>query len=125
MPDPDATVKVNRTVFLTINRATTPAINMPKLEGLSFRFAYDMLQKKSPSVRRYYLSPRFYERLSFRATIQWLQNYSRHKSSMGARITLIIGGGLEVQQMLVPDLVGLTFAEAKPYWKQKVLRLLQ
>lgn len=44
---------------------------------------------------------------------------------MGAPITLIIGGGLEVQQMLVPDLVGLTFAEAKPYWKQKVLRLLQ
>ena len=36
-PDADALVKVNRTVYLTINRAIPPVIDMPNLEGLSFR----------------------------------------------------------------------------------------
>ena len=45
------------------------------------------------------------------------------KIPWGARITLIIGGGLEVQQMLVPDLVGLTFAEAKALLETKGITL--
>jgi len=45
LPEPDATVKANRTVFLTINRAYPPYIDMPKLEGLSYRYALDKLQK--------------------------------------------------------------------------------
>src|SRR5687767_4784384 len=45
LPEPNATVKVNRTVFLTINRQTPPAISIPKLEGLSFRFAHDLLRR--------------------------------------------------------------------------------
>ena len=38
-PDPDATVKVNRTIYLTINRASAPLIVMPNLVGMSFRNA--------------------------------------------------------------------------------------
>ena len=45
LPDEGATVKANRTVFLTINRAVAPAIPMPKLEGLSLRFAVELLER--------------------------------------------------------------------------------
>ena len=38
-PDPDATVKVNRVVYLTVNRAIAPIIEMPNLVGMSFRNA--------------------------------------------------------------------------------------
>ena len=43
LPDANATVKVNRIVFLTVNRFTPPMILMPKLEGLSLRFALELL----------------------------------------------------------------------------------
>ncbi|HET9429969.1 MAG TPA: PASTA domain-containing protein, partial [Chitinophagaceae bacterium] len=38
-PEPDEVVKVNRTVFLTINRAVPPMVEMPNLVGFSFRNA--------------------------------------------------------------------------------------
>ena len=45
LPDPGATVKVNRTVFLNVNPVTLPMVEMPNLEGLSYRFAVDKLLK--------------------------------------------------------------------------------
>ncbi|MFN5646052.1 MAG: PASTA domain-containing protein, partial [Sphingobacteriales bacterium] len=45
-PEPDATVKVNRTVYLTINRAVAPLIDMPNLVGMSFRNAELELRAK-------------------------------------------------------------------------------
>mgnify|MGYP003502820484 FL=1 len=38
-PEPDASVKVNRIVYLTVNRAVPPVIEMPNLVGMSFRNA--------------------------------------------------------------------------------------
>ncbi|HET9825394.1 MAG TPA: PASTA domain-containing protein, partial [Chitinophagaceae bacterium] len=39
VPESDAVVKVNRTVYLTLNRSTPPMIDMPNLVGYSFRNA--------------------------------------------------------------------------------------
>jgi beta-lactam-binding protein with PASTA domain len=123
LPEPDATVKVNRTVFLTINRATLPAITMPKLEGLSFRFAYDLLRRNHLRLGDTIYRPDFMKG----SVLEQQYNGSRitvgAKVPWGARVTLIIGGGLEVQQMLVPDLVGLTFAEVKALLETKGITL--
>src|ERR1700755_2723761 len=43
-PDPDEVVKTHRTVYLTINRATPPLIDMPDLRGFSFRSAQMFLE---------------------------------------------------------------------------------
>ncbi len=123
LPDPDATVKVNRTVFLTINRATTPAINMPKLEGLSFRFAYDMLQRNHLRLGDTIYRPDFMKGSVLEQQYNGSRITAGTKVPWGAPITLIIGGGLEVQQMLVPDLIGLTFAEAKALLETKGITL--
>ncbi len=39
LPDPNSTVKINRTVFLTVNRVTLPLVEMPALEGKTLNFA--------------------------------------------------------------------------------------
>lgn len=123
LPEPDATVKVNRTVFLTINSATPPPVTVPKLEGLSFRFANDLLRKNHLRLGDTIYRPDFMKG----SVLEQQYNGSRitvgTKVPWGARITLIIGGGLEVQQMLVPQLVGLTFGEAKAILETKGITL--
>ncbi len=123
LPEPDATVKVNRTVFLTINSATPPPVIVPKLEGLSFRFANDLLRRNHLRLGDTIYRPDFMKG----SVLEQQYNGSRitvgTKVPWGARITLIIGGGLEVQQMLVPQLVGLTFAEAKAILETKGITL--
>ena len=39
VPESDAVVKVNRTVYLTLNRSVAPMIDMPNLTGFSYRNA--------------------------------------------------------------------------------------
>ena len=46
LPDPDATVKANRTVYLTINRAFPPYIDMPKLVRFEFSLCVWINSKK-------------------------------------------------------------------------------
>lgn len=123
LPEPDATVKVNRTVFLTINRATPPMISMPKLEGLSLRFAIDMLQRNHLGLADTIFRPDFMKG----SVLDQQYNASRippgTKLPWGAKITLIIGAGLQAQQVLVPNLVGLTFTEAKAVLEEKGISL--
>jgi beta-lactam-binding protein with PASTA domain len=123
LPEPDATVKVNRTVFLTINRATPPAITVPKLEGLSFRFAFDLLKRNHLRLGDTIYRPDFMKG----SVLEQQYNGSRITAGTqvpwGAKITLIIGGGLEVEEMAVPELVGLTFAEARALLETKGITL--
>ena len=51
LPDAGATVKVNRTVYLNINPIVLPMVEMPKIEGLSFRFAMERLKEESFEIR--------------------------------------------------------------------------
>ncbi|MER3465519.1 MAG: penicillin-binding protein, partial [Chitinophagaceae bacterium] len=44
VPDPDAVVKVNRTVYVTINRAIAPDVEMPNLVGYTLRNAQMVLE---------------------------------------------------------------------------------
>lgn len=123
LPEPDATVKVNRTVYLTINRAAPPPVTVPKLEGLSYRFALDLLLKNHLRVGDTIYRPDFMKG----SVLEQQYNGSRVTAGTqvpwGARITLIIGGGLEVQQMMVPQLVGLTFADARALLETKGITL--
>lgn len=123
LPEPDATVKVNRTVYLTINRASPPAVSVPKLEGLSFRFAHDLLRRNHLRLGDTIYRPDFMKGSVLEQQYNGSRVTAGTKVPWGARITLIIGGGLEVQQMLVPGLVGLTFAEAKALLETKGITL--
>lgn len=123
LPDPGATVKVNRTVFLNVNPVTLPMIEMPNLDGLSFRFAVDKLNKNHLMLGDTTYKPNFMKgsvleqqyngkKIAFGSKIRW-----------GSKIDLIIGGGLEAIRIPVPDLTGMTVEEAKELLKDKGILL--
>src|SRR5688572_8561848 len=112
-PDADAVVKSNRTVYLTLNSAVPPTIEMPKLIGLSFRSA-------EVSLRQYGL--RLIDttyRIDFAKNSVLDQLYNGEtikpgtKIQMGSEITLVLGTGASAFEFPVPDLCGLTYDEAK------------
>ncbi|MEO7535469.1 MAG: PASTA domain-containing protein [Ferruginibacter sp.] len=123
LPDPNATVKVNRTVFLTVNRVIPPMIAMPQLEGKSLIFALDLLRRNHLK-----LGDTTYKADFMKGSILE-QLYNGHKIDPGAKvrwgskISLVIAGGLNEQQIIVPDLVGLTFAQAKTELEQNGINI--
>lgn len=113
LPEADATVKRNREVFLTINKAEPPPVSMPKLEGLSYRFAIDILLKNHLELGDTVMRPDFMkgsvleqrfngDKVSPGASIPW-----------GSKIDLVIGASMPQTQVAVPELIGLTYAEGR------------
>ena len=113
LPDPNSLVKINRTVFITVNRYVPPMLDMPKLEGQNLSFAIRMLE-------RYHLKlgdTTYRDDFAIGSVLEQLYNGVRipekAKIQWGSRIDLVIGGGLGNTQMPVPGLVGMSYAEAK------------
>jgi eukaryotic-like serine/threonine-protein kinase len=112
-PESDAIVKKNRTVYLTLNRAVPPTIEMPKLIGLSYRSA-------EVSLRQYglRLEDTTY-RIDFAKNSVLDQVYNGEsirpgtKIRMGSGISLVLGTGVGGFEFAVPDLFGFSYEEAK------------
>ena len=117
-PEADAVVKSNRTVYLTLNSAVPPSIEMPKLTGLSFRSA-------EVSLRQYglRLEDTTY-RIDFAKNQVLDQLYNGDpikpgtRIQMGSNITLVLGTGAGAFEFPVPDLCGLSYDEAKVVLEQ-------
>lgn len=113
VPEPDAVVKVNRTVYVTINRFVPPDIDMPNLVGFSFRNAEQVLGNLGLVLGDTTFRPDFAKG----SVLEQLYNGNKiepgTKIKVGSRVELVIGAGIGVEDMPVPKLVGLTFAEAK------------
>lgn len=111
-PDPDATVKVNRTIYLTVNRQTPPIVPMPNLLGMSFRNA--VLELKALGLK---LGDTTYmPDIAKNAVKDQLVGGSSIRAGtaipMGTLISLVLGAGIGNEDMPVPDLFGLTYTEA-------------
>jgi len=113
LPDADATVKVNRTVFLTVNRYSPPMIVMPALEGKSFGFAMDLLLRNHLQLGDTTFKPDFMKGSVLEQRFNGEKIEAGTKVVWGSKISLVIAGGLQDEQILVPDLVGKTFVEGK------------
>ena len=123
LPDPDATVKVNRTVFITVNRLVPPMIDMPRLEGQNLSFAIKILERNHLKLGDTIYKPDFMMGSVLEQQYKGARIPEKAKVQWGSRIDLVIGGGLEQQQMLVPALIGMTFAEAKAYLESNSIGL--
>ena len=112
-PEPEATVKVNRIIYLTVNCMIPPTIEMPNLIGMSFRNA--MLELKSLGLKMG--DTTFIPDLAKNAVKDQLFNGVPVKPGspiqMGSTVDLLIGSGLGGTPLPVPDLFGLTYLEAK------------
>lgn len=119
LPDADATVKVNRTVFLNVNPTTLPMIDMPHLEGLSYRFALDKLAKNHLKLGDTTMRADFMKGSVLEQNYQGKKITAGSKIRWGSAVDLVIGAGLEAQKIPVPDLAGMTVADAKALLKDK------
>jgi len=112
-PDADAVVKANRTVYLTINRAIPPSIEMPNLEGMSFRTAELVLKQYGLKLKDTVFRPDFAKN----SVLEQQYNNERIKPgtrlAMGSAILLVLGSGLGQDEFNVPDLFSLTYSEAQ------------
>lgn len=112
-PEGEAIVKVNRTVYLTINRAVPPEIEMPNLEGQTFRSAQLALKQYGLKLEDTVYEPNFAKN----AVLEIRYNSKRIKPgtriAMGSEVTLVLGSGLGQEELPVPDLFGKTYMEAR------------
>ena len=122
-PEADAVVKENRTVYLTISRAVAPTIDMPNLEGMSFRNAEMVLRQYGLTLADTVFKPDFAKN----AVLEQQFNDERIKPGtkirMGSDIVLVLGSGLGQDEFSVPDMFGLTFSDAKTYLEASGLNL--
>ncbi len=112
-PGADATVKVNRTIYLTINRAQPPLVEMPNLVGFSIRNAQMYLE----NIGLHLGDTSFRPDIAKNAVLEQLYNKQPIKSGtkifMGSPISFVLGNGVGTLEMAVPDLMGKRYSQVK------------
>jgi eukaryotic-like serine/threonine-protein kinase len=114
-PESEEVVKMNRTIYLTINRATPPLIEMPDLRGFSFRSAQMFLESLGLKLGKTTYTPDIARNAVKDQLIDGKTIDPGTKVAMSTAIDLVLGNGLGDTQLAVPDLIGLTIAQAKEY----------
>ena len=113
VPEGDAVVKVNRTVYLTINRAVPPVVEMPNVIGYSFRNAEMVLKNMGLRVGDTTFKPDFAKNSVLEQQYNGQKIDPGMKIQMGSTINLVLGSGVGQTEFVVPQIVGMTFGDAK------------
>ncbi len=111
-PEAEANVKAGRTIYLTVNRAIAPEVDMPSLLGFSFKSAQYMLQTLSLKVG----DTTYKECIGSNTILEQLYNGKVIKEGtkipMGSTISFVLCSGEGSTDMEVPELYGFTVEEA-------------
>ncbi len=113
VPEADAVVKINRTVYVTVNRTIPPDVEMPNLIGYTFRNAEMVLKNMGLKLGDTTYKPDFAKNSVLEQTYKGKGIRPGTKIKMGSSISLVIGSGIGTVAMTVPKLIGLTYAEAQ------------
>ena len=113
VPDADEVVKINRTVYITINRVVPPDVDMPNLRGYSYRNAAMVLSNLGLRVGDTTYRPDFAKNSVLEQNFNGNPIEPGTKIRMGSRISLVLGSGVGSDYVAVPDLFGMTYDEAR------------
>ena len=114
-PDAEAVVKKNRTIYLTVNRTLAPMVDMPDLRGFSFQSAQMYLQSLSLRLGDTTYRPDIARNSVLEQQLNGKLIAPGTKVSMGSNINLVLGDGVGNVLMNVPNVVGMTLADARSY----------
>ncbi|MCU0373830.1 MAG: PASTA domain-containing protein [Chitinophagaceae bacterium] len=112
-PEPNQMVKASRIIYLTVNRAQPPLIDMPNLVGFSFRNALMYIEQvglvlgdttRKPDIARDAVLEQLY---NGRPVTPGTRLFA------GSKVSFVLGSGLGDTEYPVPDLIGLTLGEAR------------
>ncbi len=112
-PEGEATVKENRRIYLTINRAQPPLVEMPNLVGFSIRNAEMYLENLGLHLG----DTTFRPDIAKNAVLEQLYNDQPIKAGtkifMGSAISFVLGDGVGDTELSVPDLINKRYSEAR------------
>jgi eukaryotic-like serine/threonine-protein kinase len=111
-PEADASVKINRTVYLTVNRAVAPLVDMPRLVG-SFRNAVLILKQYGLKLGDTSYKPDFTKNSVLSQLYKGQEIKPGTKIPMGSTIDLVLSSGLANVDIAVPDMFGWTLRQAR------------
>ena len=113
MPEAAAVVKVNRTIYLTVNKVDPPMTAMPDLVNYSFRSAEMTLQSLLLNVGDTIFRPDIAKNAVLEQRYQGKTIAPGTLIPEGSKITLVLGNGLGNAENPVPNFIGLTLTQAK------------
>lgn len=113
LPDPNSTVKVNRTVFLTVNRQTLPLVEVPDLVGKTLGYALVILERNHLTLGDTSSRPDFMKGSVLEQSFKGRIIEPGSKIPWGSPVSLIIAAGLSEEKFPVPDLINMTLATAR------------
>jgi eukaryotic-like serine/threonine-protein kinase len=122
-PEPDAVVKNGRTIYLTINRSQPPIVEFPNMVGFSKRNAIMYLNTLGLKMGDTTFKPDIAKDAVLE---QWYKGQPLKpgtKLFMGSTIDFVLGAGLGDKEMVVPDLAGMTYGEAKSYLNSRNINI--
>lgn len=123
VPDADAVVKVNRTVYVIINRFVAPDISMPNIIGYSLRNAQYTLESMGLKLGDTTTRVDFAKNTVLEMSINGKEIKPGDKIKVGSSIDLVIASGRGEDEMKVPKLIGLQVSEARILLEQYGLNL--
>jgi beta-lactam-binding protein with PASTA domain len=112
-PDAGEEVKKGRTVYLTINRAIPPMIELPNLLGLQFKFAESSLSGYGLKLGDTSYKPDFARNTVLDMVVGGQSTKAGTKVPMGTAVSLVLGGGVAETEIPVPDLFGMRLGDAR------------
>lgn len=112
-PAKGSTVKVGRTIYLTINKVVPPMVEMPDLVGLTYRSAEMTLHSRRLNVGDTIYKPDFATNTVLQQLLSGKLVKPGRQIPEGSSITLVLSSGTGSVENPVPNLLGMTFQEAK------------
>ena len=113
IPDADEMVKESRTVYLVINRAVPPLVEMPNLVGYSFRNAEMVLKNMDLRIGDTTFKPDFAKNSVLEQFYKGSVIIPGTKIRKGSVISLVLGDGVGNREFAVPTIIGMRFGDAK------------
>ncbi|MBM3415278.1 MAG: PASTA domain-containing protein [Bacteroidetes bacterium] len=113
IPDADEMVKTNRTIYLIINRAVPPEMEMPNLVGYSFRNAEMVLKNMDLKIGDTTFKPDFARNAVLEQWYKGQPILPGTKIRKESTISLVLGDGVGKREFVVPDITGMAFCKAR------------
>jgi eukaryotic-like serine/threonine-protein kinase len=112
-PEADAVVKKGRTIYLTVNKLLAPTIDMPNLIGLSLKSAQLYLDGLGLKIGDTTFKPDIAKNSILSQLYNGVEVKQGTKIPVGSYISFVVGSGVGDEEVDVPNLIGLTYADAK------------
>jgi len=113
IPPPNARMKRNRPVYLTINSRQIPQVLLPHVVDFSARQAEATLTASGLRVERIDRVPAQFQNLVLDVLYRGESVKAGHRIPQGGSVVLVVGQGLGEQEIPIPNLIGMTLDEAQ------------